>query len=150
QRGDAADAGADERKRPAGCGDRARLIVTRDPDRQARQYRHRDGKLVEQPAPRIHAATIRKPSSRRKPGSVCQPFGRRRGGPRFRRHDEFGPARFSYWAWRIIPTGSPALNSWSDDMPEPAANLDEIRALMAHLPGPDLDAGTAAAAREAQ
>src|SRR5690242_2781699 len=35
-------------------------------------------------------------------------------------------------------------------MPEPVASLDEIRALMAHLPGPDLEAGTAAAAREAQ
>lgn len=34
-------------------------------------------------------------------------------------------------------------------MPEPAADLDEIRALLAHLPGPDLDAGAAAAAREA-
>jgi len=35
-------------------------------------------------------------------------------------------------------------------MPEPAASLDEIRALMAHLPGPDLEAGTAAAERERQ
>ena len=35
-------------------------------------------------------------------------------------------------------------------MPEPVANLDEIRALMAHLPGPDLDSGAAAAAREQQ
>src|SRR3989442_2082329 len=35
-------------------------------------------------------------------------------------------------------------------MPEPVADLDEIRALLAHLPGPDLDAGSAAAAREAQ
>jgi nicotinate-nucleotide--dimethylbenzimidazole phosphoribosyltransferase len=33
-------------------------------------------------------------------------------------------------------------------MPKPAANLDEIRALLAHLPGPDLAAGTAAAERE--
>jgi len=33
-------------------------------------------------------------------------------------------------------------------MPNPAANLDEIRALLAHLPGPDLEAGTAAAMRE--
>ena len=33
-------------------------------------------------------------------------------------------------------------------MPEPAASLEEIRALMAHLPGPDLEAGTAAALRE--
>ncbi|MBV9018515.1 MAG: nicotinate-nucleotide--dimethylbenzimidazole phosphoribosyltransferase [Alphaproteobacteria bacterium] len=33
-------------------------------------------------------------------------------------------------------------------MPEPLADLDEIRALMAHLPGPDLKAGTAAAMRE--
>jgi nicotinate-nucleotide--dimethylbenzimidazole phosphoribosyltransferase len=30
------------------------------------------------------------------------------------------------------------------------ANLDEMRALLAHLPGPDLEAGTAAAVREAQ
>jgi nicotinate-nucleotide--dimethylbenzimidazole phosphoribosyltransferase len=35
-------------------------------------------------------------------------------------------------------------------MPEPAASLDEIRALFAHLPGPDLEAGSAAATREAQ
>lgn len=35
-------------------------------------------------------------------------------------------------------------------MPEPAASLDEIRTLMTHLPGPDLEAGTAAALREAQ
>src|SRR5579863_6252457 len=35
-------------------------------------------------------------------------------------------------------------------MPDPAATLDEIRALFAHLPGPDLDAGTAAALRERQ
>src|SRR5207253_8857693 len=35
-------------------------------------------------------------------------------------------------------------------MPDPAANLDEVRALLAHLPGPDLEAGTAAAAREIQ
>ncbi|HJU16686.1 MAG TPA: nicotinate-nucleotide--dimethylbenzimidazole phosphoribosyltransferase [Stellaceae bacterium] len=35
-------------------------------------------------------------------------------------------------------------------MPEPAATLDEIRALLAHLPGPDLEAGTAAALRERQ
>ncbi|HLY44769.1 MAG TPA: nicotinate-nucleotide--dimethylbenzimidazole phosphoribosyltransferase [Stellaceae bacterium] len=35
-------------------------------------------------------------------------------------------------------------------MPEPVASLDEIRALLAHLPGPDFDAGGAAAAREAQ
>ena len=35
-------------------------------------------------------------------------------------------------------------------MAEPAASLDEIRALMSHLPGPDLDAGTAAAVRERQ
>ena len=35
-------------------------------------------------------------------------------------------------------------------MPEPAASLDEIRALFAHLPGPDRDAAAAAAAREAQ
>jgi nicotinate-nucleotide--dimethylbenzimidazole phosphoribosyltransferase len=35
-------------------------------------------------------------------------------------------------------------------MPEPAATLDEIRALLPHLPGPDLEAGTAAALRERQ
>src|ERR1700756_1078559 len=35
-------------------------------------------------------------------------------------------------------------------MPEPAASLDEIRALLAHLPGPDLEAGSAAATRESQ
>src|SRR5580704_10401473 len=35
-------------------------------------------------------------------------------------------------------------------MPEPVADLDEIRALLAHLPGPDLEAGTAAASREGQ
>ena len=35
-------------------------------------------------------------------------------------------------------------------MAEPIANLDEIRALLAHLPGPDLAAGAAAAARQAQ
>jgi nicotinate-nucleotide--dimethylbenzimidazole phosphoribosyltransferase len=35
-------------------------------------------------------------------------------------------------------------------MVEPVANLDEIRALLAHLPGPDLEAGTAAAVRQAQ
>ena len=34
-------------------------------------------------------------------------------------------------------------------MSEPVANLDEMRALLAHLPGPDLEAGTAAAARQA-
>jgi nicotinate-nucleotide--dimethylbenzimidazole phosphoribosyltransferase len=33
---------------------------------------------------------------------------------------------------------------------KPLATLDEMRALIADLPGPDLDAGTAAAAREAQ
>jgi nicotinate-nucleotide--dimethylbenzimidazole phosphoribosyltransferase len=33
-------------------------------------------------------------------------------------------------------------------VPEPATNLDEIRALLAHLPGPDLEAGSAAATRE--
>lgn len=35
-------------------------------------------------------------------------------------------------------------------MPEIPASLDEIRALFAHLPGPDLEAGTAAALRERQ
>ncbi len=35
-------------------------------------------------------------------------------------------------------------------MNEPAADLDEIRALLAHLPGPDLDAGAAAALRQEQ
>lgn len=35
-------------------------------------------------------------------------------------------------------------------MDKPAANLDEIRALLRELPGPDLAAGSAAAARQAQ
>src|SRR5271155_438852 len=35
-------------------------------------------------------------------------------------------------------------------MADPVANLDEIRELLSHLPGPDLAAGTAAAARQAQ
>src|SRR5690242_5576654 len=35
-------------------------------------------------------------------------------------------------------------------MPERAPQLDEIRGLLAHLPGPDLDAGSAAATRERQ
>ena len=35
-------------------------------------------------------------------------------------------------------------------MPEIPASLDEIRALFAHLPGPDLDSGTAAVLRERQ
>src|ERR1700739_1511339 len=35
-------------------------------------------------------------------------------------------------------------------MPEVPASLDEIRALLTHLPGPDLEAGTAAALRERQ
>ena len=35
-------------------------------------------------------------------------------------------------------------------MSEPRANLDEMRALLAQLPGPDLAAGSAAAARQAQ
>ncbi len=35
-------------------------------------------------------------------------------------------------------------------MSEPAASLDEMRALLAHLPGPDLVASSAAAARQAQ
>jgi nicotinate-nucleotide--dimethylbenzimidazole phosphoribosyltransferase len=35
-------------------------------------------------------------------------------------------------------------------MPEVPASLDEIRALMAHLPGPDLESGTAAMLRERQ
>src|SRR5258707_6229252 len=35
-------------------------------------------------------------------------------------------------------------------MAEAAPQLDEIRTLVAHLPGPDLEAGTAAAAREVQ
>src|SRR5271156_878280 len=35
-------------------------------------------------------------------------------------------------------------------MADPVANLDEIRALLSQLPGPDLAAGTAAAARQAQ
>jgi len=33
---------------------------------------------------------------------------------------------------------------------EPVTNLDEIRGLLAHLPGPDLEAGNAAATRQAQ
>jgi nicotinate-nucleotide--dimethylbenzimidazole phosphoribosyltransferase len=37
-----------------------------------------------------------------------------------------------------------------DDQPEPKATLDEMRALLGALPGPDLEAGTAAAIREAQ
>jgi len=32
-------------------------------------------------------------------------------------------------------------------MNEPTASLDEMRSLLAHLPGPDLEAGAAAAAR---
>src|ERR1700756_3908066 len=35
-------------------------------------------------------------------------------------------------------------------MADPVANLDEIRALLSQFPGPDLPAGTAAAARQAQ
>jgi nicotinate-nucleotide--dimethylbenzimidazole phosphoribosyltransferase len=35
-------------------------------------------------------------------------------------------------------------------MAEPVANLDEIRTLLAQFPGPDLEAGTAAVARQAQ
>ena len=35
-------------------------------------------------------------------------------------------------------------------MTEPAASLDEMRSLLAQLPGPDLEAGTAAALRQAQ
>src|ERR1700757_4862285 len=35
-------------------------------------------------------------------------------------------------------------------MADPVANLDEIRQLLSHLPGPDLEAGTAAAARQGQ
>jgi nicotinate-nucleotide--dimethylbenzimidazole phosphoribosyltransferase len=35
-------------------------------------------------------------------------------------------------------------------MADPIANLDEIRQLLSHLPGPDLDAGTASAVRQAQ
>ncbi len=35
-------------------------------------------------------------------------------------------------------------------MPDPTANLDEMRALLNHLPGPDRDAGGTAAARQAQ
>jgi nicotinate-nucleotide--dimethylbenzimidazole phosphoribosyltransferase len=37
-----------------------------------------------------------------------------------------------------------------EHMTEPAASLDEIRALSRQLPGPDLDAGTAAALRQSQ
>src|SRR5215467_11193795 len=35
-------------------------------------------------------------------------------------------------------------------MPEPPASLDEIRALLPYLPGPDLDAASAAVRRERQ
>src|SRR5213079_3138362 len=35
-------------------------------------------------------------------------------------------------------------------MPEPVTDLKEIRGLIAHLPGPDLEAATAAAVRERQ
>jgi len=35
-------------------------------------------------------------------------------------------------------------------MADPVADLDEIRALLAHLPGPDLEAGTAATLRQTQ
>src|SRR5438046_4986633 len=35
-------------------------------------------------------------------------------------------------------------------MPEPVTDLNEIRGLIAHLPGPDLEAATAAAVRERQ
>jgi nicotinate-nucleotide--dimethylbenzimidazole phosphoribosyltransferase len=35
-------------------------------------------------------------------------------------------------------------------MDEPIADLDEIRALMAHLPGPDLAAGSEATLHQAQ
>ncbi len=35
-------------------------------------------------------------------------------------------------------------------MDEPAANLDEMRALLKHLPGPDLEAGSAAGLRQSQ
>src|SRR5215470_571639 len=35
-------------------------------------------------------------------------------------------------------------------MAGPVANLNEIRAMLPHLPGPDLEAGTAASARQAQ
>jgi nicotinate-nucleotide--dimethylbenzimidazole phosphoribosyltransferase len=35
-------------------------------------------------------------------------------------------------------------------MDEPVASLDEIRALLAHLPGPDIEAGSLAATRQAQ
>src|SRR5437016_7294461 len=35
-------------------------------------------------------------------------------------------------------------------MPEPVASLEEIRPPLAHLPGPDLEAGTAATVRERQ
>jgi len=35
-------------------------------------------------------------------------------------------------------------------MNEPTASLDEMRSLLAHLPGPDLEAGAAAAARQSQ
>jgi nicotinate-nucleotide--dimethylbenzimidazole phosphoribosyltransferase len=47
----------------------------------------------------------------------------------------------------IVPVGN---STTENSMAEPVANLDEIRALLTHLPGPDLAAGTAAAARQAK
>ena len=35
-------------------------------------------------------------------------------------------------------------------MPEPITNLDEIRALLGHLPGPDLEFMTAATSRQSR
>jgi nicotinate-nucleotide--dimethylbenzimidazole phosphoribosyltransferase len=43
-----------------------------------------------------------------------------------------------------------AATEYSRLMTEPAANLNEMRALLAQLPGPDLEAGTAALQRQAQ
>src|ERR1700676_2748343 len=51
---------------------------------------------------------------------------------------------------RCSPTITPDRRRGPEAMPEPVADLAEIRALLAHLPGPDLDAGSAATTREAQ
>src|SRR5258707_9296868 len=69
ERSETADAGADQRKRPARGGDRTLFARHLDAGRQARQHRSGDGELLKQTAPRIHAATISNPRSRRKPGS---------------------------------------------------------------------------------
>ncbi len=62
-------------------------------------------------------------------------------------------------AGQLVPMGFPReFGKWFRDDPavrritmdEPVANLDEIRALLRALPGPDLAAGTAASLRQAQ